>query len=157
MAQHEDESGGIFECARRFRRLIETCDRGALCLPIQAFPNGSCGDVCPLLAAYLSEQGYPAFHYVCGERERIDDTGLRFGSHAWLQKGSLIVDITADQFPEISLPVIVTASSEWHRSLSGEDKGVADFRERFANEPSILAAFREAYACINRHGDLTNG
>ena len=51
-----------------------------------------------------------------------------WSSHAWLQCDCLIVDITADQFPEISDTVIVRENSEWHATLNGEPQNLADYR-----------------------------
>ena len=49
-------------------------------------------------------------------------------THAWIQRGTLIVDITADQFEEINESVLVLYDSEWHEQWSGEVKSVADYR-----------------------------
>jgi len=51
-----------------------------------------------------------------------------YQSHAWLQRGNLIIDITADQFPEVEDPVIVTTRSPWHEQFEGEPQHVADYR-----------------------------
>lgn len=40
--------------------------------------------------------------------------GTKFGSHAWLERGSWIVDITADQFPDVTESVIVTQDRDWY-------------------------------------------
>jgi hypothetical protein len=41
-----------------------------------------------------------------------------------------VIDITADQFPEITEKVIVKKESEWHQQLKGESLGSADYRIR---------------------------
>lgn len=52
--------------------------------------------------------------------------GWRDGwSHAWLQRGPLVVDITAYQFDEVDAPVIVSEDSRWRSA--GEVENVADF------------------------------
>lgn len=51
-----------------------------------------------------------------------------WSSHAWLQSGELIVDITADQFPDVDARVIVLERSAWHIALNGEVENVADYR-----------------------------
>ena len=54
--------------------------------------------------------------------------GLRDGcSHAWIQREGLIIDITADQFDDVTEPVIVSDSSPWHDSFEPEDLHSADF------------------------------
>lgn len=59
--------------------------------PFRRFPNGCCGDACDLLAQYLLENGINS-KYVCGTYYEDQQ------SHAWLEIGDIIADITADQF-----------------------------------------------------------
>ena len=134
--------------ARKFREFVERCDKSELELKIQDFPRGSCGDVACLLARYLSEGGAPGFRYFLGQRRKPEQKEPTFASHAWLQLDDLIVDITADQFSEVREPVIVTRMSAWHATLRGEDKGIADYRQRYAHEPRVFEAFEVAYDCI---------
>jgi hypothetical protein len=83
------------------------CERAQSALP--SFPFGWCGAVCDLLEEYLRREGFGTFESICGERHHP------YQSHAWLRQGSLIVDITADQFAgENQSPVIVTCDSPWH-------------------------------------------
>lgn len=49
------------------------------------------------------------------------------GSHAWLQLNGVIVDITADQFPDFNAKVIVTTKSDWHESLIVERNHTANY------------------------------
>ena len=138
----------VQELAVSFRGLVERCDKSNLQLHIQRFPCGSCGDVCWLLARFLADREAPGFHYFCGSRRKPERRDSQISSHAWLQHGDLIVDITADQFIEIDGPIIITRLSDWHAELDGEDKGVADYRERYRSEPGVLANFEEAYERI---------
>lgn len=71
-----------------------------------------------LLAKFLEEHNCGAFDYVLGEREEH--------SHAWLQRGELVVDITPDQFDDAPAPVIVEHHSAWHAAFAGERRHVAD-------------------------------
>lgn len=91
--------------AKAFREAIIKAGKGAL-ITLDNFPTGSCGDASILLATYLEELGYGSFDYVCGSRNGH--------SHAWLEKDGLIVDITADQFPEIKKMVFVGNEHRWH-------------------------------------------
>jgi hypothetical protein len=92
--------------AAKFRLAIERCERRRLVRTFQDFPTGSCGDAALLLRAFLQEQGLGTFAYILGWRE----TDRGWGSHAWLEAAGVIVDITADQFPEIDEKVIVGGS-----------------------------------------------
>jgi hypothetical protein len=109
------------ELAGAFRDAIERADRNRLPIEFRDFPSGSCGEATLLLGIFLTDQGMGTFRYVCGWR---DDH-----SHVWLEADGLIVDITADQFPEISERVIVTRCSRWHSAFERDgDPHEADYR-----------------------------
>ena len=117
----------IFDIANRVREAI-------LALPLidrppafADFPRGSCGWASLLLGAVLKDEGIEGFVYICGERP--DGNPTRMASHAWLAQGTLVVDITADQFPDAPNSVIVANSSVWHISFQEEHREPADFRE----------------------------
>ena len=40
-----------------------------------------------------------------------------YDRHVWLECDGMIIDITADQFPNIKSAIIVARDSEWHRGL----------------------------------------
>jgi hypothetical protein len=49
-------------------------------------------------------------------------------SHVWLQQGNVILDITADQFPDFPHgPVYVGSDGDWHAAFAGKDAGAADY------------------------------
>jgi len=95
----------------RFRRALEV---GVLLHLVQfeAFPAGACGDTCLLLARWLEANGFGCWEYVTGWRDRW--------SLAWLQQAGVIVDVTADQFPDMKQPVIVSTDDAWHRHFNGQ-------------------------------------
>jgi hypothetical protein len=70
------------------------------------FPAGTCGDASDMLGRFLNERGEGQFEYVAGQQGGQ--------THAWLEAHGLIVDITADQFPDIFNPAIVTTDNSWH-------------------------------------------
>lgn len=107
------------ELASAFRTALESADRSRLPVTLQTFPHGACGDAALLLAKLLEDHGYGQFDYVGGRRAD--------GWHYWLQRGSLVVDITADQFDEVGESVIVRDGSPWHSALNGVAENVADF------------------------------
>lgn len=80
---------------------------------LDSFPDGTCGDVSPLLGEYLYESGLGEWQYRVGWRNGR--------SHAWIECDGLIVDITADQFDEVDDPVIVTTNSPWHQGFETHD------------------------------------
>jgi hypothetical protein len=104
--------------ATRFRDAIEKCRDLHVDIFFEAFPRGGCGDTADMLGTFLNENGLGLFRYVLGERgsHAQDD----YTTHAWLTQDGWIVDIAADQFPEISDRVIVCLASEsaWHATFT---------------------------------------
>lgn len=142
------EDLAVFRTACRFRKAIELCDAKELPFWFGAFPLGACDDTARFLAKYLRTKGYGTFEHVSGWNHQ---NGQRYRSHAWLEQGKLIVDITADQFPNNDSPVIVTRNHDWH------DQFVVDSRspiglESFNDEPHLQ--LNETYdAIISRIAD----
>ena len=99
--------------ATRFRDAIVAMDRRDL-PTMEQFPAGACGDAAPLLGQFLLDQGEGEWTYVSGEREGA-------WSHAWIEQDGWIVDITADQFPDMDQPVIVTLDRSWHAQFGPLD------------------------------------
>ena len=138
------------ELATCFRSAIESIGRG-LSPAFEQFPRGACGEVAPLLGTYFIENGLLGFEYILGERgSREQDAEIRWHSHAWIQRGSLIVDITADQFVEIGEPVIVTDDSHWHQTFEQKSCGPADFRKYDARTVQRLI---RPYAILRSRAD----
>lgn len=84
------------------------------------FPYGCCGDASNLLAKLLRENDIE-FEYVWGMRGEQ--------SHAWLECDDLIIDITADQFPDIKEKIIVTNDKSWHNNFKGQSRSDGDFKK----------------------------
>jgi hypothetical protein len=117
---------------------------------MQDFPVGACGDAVPLLGTYLAEQGFGTFMYALGLR--ACDGINREHSHAWLEADGIIIDITADQFPEVHRKVIVTTRSDWHETFAREKvKDRADYRiyDEFTVK-RLDAAYRAILAELKR-------
>ncbi|MFD0680371.1 MULTISPECIES: hypothetical protein [unclassified Paenibacillus] len=96
------------------------------------FPTGCCGDTSNLFAKFLSSKGFVA-SYVWGLRKEQ--------SHAWLEYKNIIIDLTADQFPEVKEKVIVTANKAWHYQFRIQKRSIRDFEtfeEYNANRLGII-------------------
>jgi len=123
-----------------FRAAIEAAvckHQSRLPITLQGFPSGACGDAALLLAKFLEQHGEGAFDYMLGVRAGW--------SHAWLQRGALIVDITADQFDDMAEPVVVAEVSDWHALFDGASQGLADFTGWDAH---TRMEFTATYACV---------
>ena len=122
----------LIKLAGSFRSAIVESDPELLVVDLQNFPYGACGNASLLLAKYLENNECGKFDYILGKREGK--------SHAWLQNGSLIVDITADQFQDQNKTVIVTMNHCWHSSFNVINKHIADFLIYDENTISELSA-----------------
>ncbi|MCJ8351377.1 lasso peptide biosynthesis protein [Moritella sp.] len=77
-----------------------------------SFPNGQCLNASQMLAKYLSENG-------CENVQVMSGTCPKLGSHAWVEVGKLIVDITADQYEKFGYPsVFIGENSRLHSNFS---------------------------------------
>lgn len=128
--------------AKRFRKALE-------CVPIKErpgglkeFPSGSCGDATLLLGTYLIELGVEPFDYVLGGRR--DPSGEEWTGHAWLEKDGVVVDITADQFPDGPNAIVVLRDSAWHDGFHGKRQNIADYRIYDQNTVAVLGAVYKA-------------
>ncbi len=79
------------------------------------FPKSCCEVASYLLAYYLRDMGFSDVRVVCGTLDFESEEQF----HVWLEVDGWIIDITADQFPRFSDPVIVTPhDGSWHSQLS---------------------------------------
>jgi len=76
----------------------------------ETFPEYCCGITANLLARYYDEKGYGIFLIVTGKKSTGEE-------HYWLQKEKVIIDITADQFPDCKEEVIVTTDDSWYNNF----------------------------------------
>lgn len=116
----------------KIRAAFECMDRSNLPITFQEFPRGACGDTCEVLAEILQELGYGSSRYVAGCRENGN-------SHAWLEWNSIIIDITADQFDEISDPVYMGPSNSFYESFSVQQAHEAGYSRLDARSKAELA------------------
>ena len=110
------------ECIKIRKLLEKASNEKAADYFLDSFPRGKCGLTCRVLGPWLISM-FPdyRFEYVCGFRGEQ--------SHAWIEARGLIIDITADQFDDISDKVIVgydhkihdTFENKTYRPLSMED------------------------------------
>ena len=92
------------------------------------FPHASCDDSSLLLAAYLSDQGYPGAMRVNGK------SGGKKGelsSHVWLDLNGTLIDITGSQFEDYAQPeTLITEHDPFLASFKPDGpRRIADFRE----------------------------
>ena len=64
------------------------------------------------MGLYLTEKGFGEVLYVWGVRK--PNAWPNDETHAWLEIGNTIIDITSDQFADGLGPVVVTQDHSWH-------------------------------------------
>ena len=111
---------------------------------IKGFPHGACGDASILLGKYLEGNGCGIFEYCSCDYEG--------GRHGWLRRGTLVVDITADQFgkPELE-KVIVQHNSPWHEERYNESCECNDWHTWFMESDTHGRDYRMLLAYIKTH------
>ena len=115
----------VRELAVRFRKAILKCVRTELPLSLADFPTGSCADASMLLGTYFKDNGINGFILIKGKRGE----GNSLETHYWLEKGDILVDITADQFEDTNEEVVITETDS--RRYGTFDKSIlqeADYR-----------------------------
>ncbi len=92
------------------------------------FPEASCDDSSLLLAAYLSDQGYPGALRVHGQN---GGDKRELDSHVWLDLNGTLIDITGSQFEDYAQTDIVISESDPFLSTfkPERERRIADFRE----------------------------
>jgi hypothetical protein len=131
----------IVKIASRVRLALEGMDKGSLPINMQEFPRGACGDATLILGSYLEDVGISGFSYVTGER---GDYPGSWHSHAWLQRGTLVVDITADQFDDAPQGIVVADPSPWHSTFDDVRQSAAHLRHWSGTTiPQVEAVYRQ--------------
>lgn len=120
-----------------FRMAIEAIPTDRRPIGLHCFARGSCGDASLLLGAYLADSKVGGFAYGCGERGvQADDS---WTSHAGLQCGDGVIDITADQFSDAPAGIVVAEPSIGHRQFQVAKPQPSDFRCWQGDGAEILA------------------
>lgn len=101
-----------------FRNAIRKADLSVVSVGTEAharmrdFPYGACAEATTLLAIHLIDNY--SLKPLVGVVAQIEKAKTWYGSHHWLEHRRIIIDITADQFPMMKNPVIVTRHSALH-------------------------------------------
>lgn len=123
---HAETIEQIRHIALGVRRAIQSIPFDERPCGMEQFPIGACLDASLVLAACFANRHVEGFQLVTGRlwSERDAD----WSTHAWLSRGDLIVDITADQFDSKLENVIVSERSEWHGLFEKNPPSDSDFR-----------------------------
>lgn len=145
MADIVNEAPGLqerlHEAATRFRVAMEA--GGFRYITLQHFPRGSRGEAAELFGEYLRDLGFGDWTYWNGFRPADEP----FGSHAWVAQDGILVDVTADQFPDVTDSVIVTSDWSWHNRRFPSAPGRRFAGLSFFNGPNLVL-LRDDYELV---------
>jgi hypothetical protein len=107
----------VFSIVQRFRAAVEHVIKvhGAP-MHIEDFPRACCGIISELMGDYLNSLEIGEFYYV--------SSMLDGASHAWVEIDGLVVDITADQFPDRP-GIYVDKPDAWYLSWEEDSRHLA--------------------------------
>lgn len=149
-----NDEARIRELATQFREAIQKCDREELPLSLADYPIGSCADASMLLGTYFKDNGIGGFMLIKGKR----GAGDSLETHYWLEKGNMLIDITADQFQDMNKKIVITeVSSIWHGTFERFVLQEADHRMISASDVrKHLAAVYDYVLEAGKLNTLTN-
>ena len=149
------------EAAGAFREAIEHCKHGLAFSLMKRFPFGCCKTASLLLARFLVlELRYRPMSFISGgtgrDRQQNDST------HLWLEYFGVVIDITADQFPNMFEAVIVTDDRSWHDKTFPDQESFDFETQEKGFDKSYRAKFDADYSKIcdalsYRHSGLLSG
>jgi len=121
----------LINTTTQFRKLIEEKKNilAAKSPKFEYFPKNCCGVTSNLLALYLEKYSFSGFIIVNGEKDGLP--------HSWLQKDTLIIDITADQFKDCDEEIIVTTDDRWHKTFTQRESHLP-YRNKFTPLLNLL-------------------
>lgn len=87
---------------------------------LKGFPGGACGPASEILGRALQDFLQYEGYYICGSRH---SSYKREATHAWVEVGDYIIDITHDQFEGAGLSGwVFYGGSAWHLNFEAIDK-----------------------------------
>lgn len=134
---------GMAQTIKVFRRGIdELAAEGNLPWALMGFPHGCCGVTSTILGVYLNAR------YGLGIEQVLADRDGK--SHAWLEIGGLVIDITGDQF-EGRPPVFFGKRDAWFSSWE-EDRDLRDVATLALGQPTYAEETDALQRVIQRSG-----
>ena len=119
--RHTELRARLEALAAAARAGLESVAPAELGIGFESFPRGTCGAVSELMGRIVLERTGLEGIYVCGEahphlREQQ--------SHAWLEVGGFIVDLTHDQFVGTGVSGWVLSNSPWHALFQRDENAL---------------------------------
>lgn len=142
----ENQIDRILKVATALRRAMEAADFSDChhCKTLRTFPHKCCDHASSMLLFVFHEQGIHGFDMMRGTLPDWGEEG-----HNWIQRGEIIVDITADQFSGLKLPPVIVGRFEWHSTLTPEPEP-----NRLQIDTSLYKVLSDDYDRIMKHFHL---
>lgn len=138
-------SQDIGVCALAIRRAIERAPLGRYDGLMHGFPRSCCKLSSQLLARYLAMNArIPLVGFVSGRRHGPPYADGGWQAHVWVEAGGMVVDITADQYDEVTVPVIASADSVWHGTFQTQAR--IPYGEMMQMDSAYARRFERMYA-----------
>ena len=126
------------------RQAIDTAPQRHLRGILDGYPERCCKPASQLLARYLvTVARVPMVQFIRGRRDGTAFCEQGWQSHVWLEAGGLIVDITADQYDEVSRKVFVKETSAWHQTFQTQNS--LSYGEMLRMEGKYVGQFERTY------------
>lgn len=105
---------------RHFCSALQQVNWSKMPAQFQEFPLGTCGDISDILAEHLYSNGFNSIDYVCGF--------YNGRSHAWLEINGYAIDVTANQFHDISAHFLYQQPELWHYKFEEQTRRKAGYK-----------------------------
>jgi len=123
-----DEFAPLVKDIVTFRNMIDNTDFKTLSHPrgFCSFPKQCCGDTANLLWKYLQLEHNGKYNDFLQVKSGVKSKDNQ--SHAWVEfRKRIIIDITADQFPDIDERVIITSDKKYYEVFKNQMENEPDF------------------------------
>ncbi|MCS4493559.1 hypothetical protein NXS97_04980 [Pantoea sp. B623] len=128
---------------------------------VSSFPSGCCGDTSRVLAYLLCQQFDVITQVVSGKYYEDEHEGVECGlsngnSHAWVQLGEYIIDLTADQFQDRGFDnpsVMITTSSIFHDFFTNKKTELELGKiKKTTIDPELMFTVIEVQSSLSKRG-----
>jgi hypothetical protein len=147
-------SQDVGQCAVAMRRAIERAPLGRYDAIMHSFPHSCCKVASQMLARYLATHArVPLVQFVSGRRHGEPYCSGGWQAHVWVEAGGVVIDITADQYDEMTHPVIAMPSSDWHETFQVRSR--IPYGEMMQMDGSYARRFERMYREVTARMDAS--
>jgi hypothetical protein len=112
----------------------------------ESFPRFSCGDASLLLHSLLKDADIAGSRIAEASRGIVADNTET--SHAWVELGDIVLDITTGQFKDGGGPIYVGPASSFHRSFTIDNHQTAAIDAKAYDDAPFMQQLRTFYVGV---------